>query len=272
MSKSPRTCVFCGRTGLSKEHIWSRWTHQLVPATKSGTHERGLATGIPGRTSHTLERLKPYQGSVNTISFRVVCERHCNNGWMSSLELLAKPILTPLICGESCSLTVAQQKTIARWVATKVIVAEHAQRELAATSAQQRREVMDDMVAPSTWQIWLAKHNSLQWRAGGYHRQAVTLGTVDPETGRPTPPNGSLAKNTQVVTFGLGELLIYVVQTSVPDLGRFQMTGQLYEALRQVSPSTDTIEWPGGVVLSDLHINHVTTAFDRYASQLTWID
>lgn len=271
MPKPQRRCVFCDRTGLSKEHIWSEWTYQLVPTTRFGSHERGLITALPGRRTGQVDRLKKYQGSVNTIKLRVVCERHCNNGWMSGLELLAKPILTPLIGGGSCLLTESQQQIIARWAATKVIVSEHAQRELAATSVQQRRDIMDGLVAEASWQIWIAKHNSRQWHAGGYFRQAVTLGTIDPASGYPVRPNNLLSKNTQAVTFGLGALLIYVIQTGVPDFGQFSFTGQLGDGLQQINPSLGLIEWPASVVLSDQQIEHVTTAFDRYASKLRWI-
>ena len=31
MSKPPGTCIFCGRTGVSKEHLWANWMRDHLP-------------------------------------------------------------------------------------------------------------------------------------------------------------------------------------------------------------------------------------------------
>lgn len=97
MSNNRKGCIFCSGFGLSKEHIFSRWTYALVPAAPNSTHSRGHA--VSSRTNrHLFDKVdvEDYQGNLNTIRFRVVCKT-CNNGWMSRLDNAVKPILTPLI-------------------------------------------------------------------------------------------------------------------------------------------------------------------------------
>jgi hypothetical protein len=270
MAKPQQRCVFCDRTGLSKEDIWSKWTRVLVPTLPLGSHTRGLATGFPGRT-RKLDNLKKYQGTVNSIKLRVVCERHCNNGWMSILETQAKPVLTPLIKDERCELGEAAQKILSRWIAVKVIVAEHERRDLVATSSEDRRAVMNGVVS-GKWQIWIGRHSSYQWHRGGYNRHALTMGSLNPETGILEPPDNSLVKNTQAVTLGLGALIIYAIFTRVDVLGEMKFTGQLGEGLRQIHPHRGPITWPASAILTDLQIQHITTAFDRFAAECKWIE
>jgi hypothetical protein len=189
---------------------------------------------------------------------------------MSALETQAKPILTPLIRGEKYELREEEQRVLSRWIAVKAVVSEHARRELVATTSEDRREIMKGVVSTQRWQIWVGKHASRQWHHGGYHRNAMTLGALNPATGVPEPPDNSLVKNTQAVTLGLGALIIYAIFTRVEALGELKFSGQLGEGLRQIHPHRGPIIWPAGVVLSDLQIEHITTAFDRFAAKFKW--
>ena len=110
---------------MSGEHLWSEWIHKLVPKTKKfhiqETRPQWISLNAPNLPPYRLIRR---EGDPVTKRLKVVCERHCNNGWMSRLEEEAKPCLTKLIKGEMASLNPQEQDGVAAWAAMKIIVAE----------------------------------------------------------------------------------------------------------------------------------------------------
>ena len=85
-------CAFCGPTTapMSDEDLYPAWLTRLYQRHFNfrqfgliSTDTRGVVTEGP-----TTQRIN--------IRIPVVC-RPCNNGWMSQIETLAQPVLTPLI-------------------------------------------------------------------------------------------------------------------------------------------------------------------------------
>jgi len=72
---------------------------------------------------------EPHRQPINLESFvlRRICE-NCNNGWMSKLEEVVKPILVPLMRGERQlgSLEESEKWALARWVAKTAIIDSYA--------------------------------------------------------------------------------------------------------------------------------------------------
>jgi hypothetical protein len=62
----------------------------------------------------TVNPFRQWEGAPAALTVRRVC-RACNNGWMSELETLAQPIVTPLVFGESMTLDIEQQISVATW-------------------------------------------------------------------------------------------------------------------------------------------------------------
>src|SRR5215217_1435431 len=92
------SCIFCGRTDISGEHIWAEWMHKYIPRSPQHRYVRQtLQTARANPRIRGVKRTMNRQGSVRDIKIRAVCERHCNNGWMSRFETHIKPILTPLL-------------------------------------------------------------------------------------------------------------------------------------------------------------------------------
>lgn len=106
---SPK-CLFCGTEGnLTREDAWPEWLLDLF------TLEHGR-TGTEWRFSkerYYEERiLVPHRPP--RLRRKIVC-KPCNEGWMSGLEQAAKPILAPMIVGETRELSMADQKIIGAW-------------------------------------------------------------------------------------------------------------------------------------------------------------
>src|SRR5579864_3378317 len=139
--KAQSLCVFCGRDGLSKEHVWPIWTRELIRRNADPVHVRA-AFLVDTNASPVLEESRSRQGAVNTLQVRVVCRKHCNGGWMSRLEAAAKPILTPLIIGQPTYLGQAEQAQVAAWITKTAMMLEFADHKRVSSSKAQRRFLM----------------------------------------------------------------------------------------------------------------------------------
>ena len=113
-----KRCLFCGRvlqpkrakhSGKTDEHIIAKWLMDylgirrlLITPMRVETATRRV---IDGRRHHR-----------ESLKAGAVCGR-CNIGWMSSLEIEAKPLLTRLIENphQLTELTGPERMTVARW-------------------------------------------------------------------------------------------------------------------------------------------------------------
>lgn len=100
-----RLCVFCGDSGnLTNEDAWPRWLIRHI--VKKGTQVNQRWGNQEGLTGFTSRR--------QNVMVRRVCST-CNNGWMSDLETIAKPLLLPWIDGQRTRLVYDEQHAIATW-------------------------------------------------------------------------------------------------------------------------------------------------------------
>jgi hypothetical protein len=277
MGKKPKVCIFCGATPLSKEHVWSEWTYQILPKVKGGTHVRGvIQTGKASPKIKGIRTLKTYQGQVNVIQIRAVCRSKtkgtnslgktgCNNGWMNHQDDGIKPILTPLILGQPAVLGPEQQRALASWIAMKVMVTEYSEPEDVVSTQEERSAMFNQRTVPAHWKIWIARQTGQLWRTG-YLRQSATLGTPD-ETGTPIPPGGSRAKNTQLISIGFGYLVVHVFSTRVPEMRWDYPQGTLF----RIHPFRDTLVWPPRNVMNGAQIDFLGRQYDRFLEGLHWV-
>src|SRR4051794_6482907 len=101
----PKRCIFCGEGNkpgnpMTEEHLWSDWLEQHLPKVSD---PQTRASHADFRDGQLTRKRKIQQGHPHRKRFRVVCKR-CNSGWMGDIEELAKPILLPLMRGESFDL------------------------------------------------------------------------------------------------------------------------------------------------------------------------
>jgi hypothetical protein len=101
----------------SAEHGFPRWIADEVGRVDPAPHYLGLRT--PDGTSVADHGTRaPF-----TTTVRDVCEV-CNTGWMSELESAAKPVLGPLIRGETQRLGFWRQMLAATWATKTAMVLE----------------------------------------------------------------------------------------------------------------------------------------------------
>lgn len=244
-------CIFCGGTGLSKQHVWPRW---LATVLDCGAPEHTqvitrLDNVVPGRVTIHPE-LRREQGDFFSRKIRKVCRR-CNSGWMSRLETQARPHLTAMILNHSHTLSANAQGSIAAWVAMTTVMAEFTDLPTVAIPADERRYLCAHRAPPTDgWRMWLGTYAGEQ-RTRRYHHYAASA--VDRRKLIVLP----LVPNYQYSTFVLGSLFIHVGSSNTPDL-LVDFTGRTGTLLVQLwPPREERVRWPCPSALSDQDVDFV---------------
>ncbi len=115
-----RACLFCNtpltRKNRSREHVIPRWAVSHL----GYIHERIVGSTLtypnePSVLSEDSEILNEREQSIDSLILGSVCVT-CNSGWMSGLEVAARPILESLwkgVCPKMLGRNVCD--TLARW-------------------------------------------------------------------------------------------------------------------------------------------------------------
>jgi hypothetical protein len=207
MKRPTRKCIFCGANANSKEHVWPAWLHNLLGPQQAGArHNRELYTFSP-REGHVVTGANGRQGDIRTIRIRAVCAK-CNNGWMNALEEEVRPALVPLVTAQKTVLTVNQLEVLARWLALKTIVVEHANPRTSLTPEEDRTALFERGAIPTYFNFYAA-HNVGRQRLYFLRNSHTIAATKD----GPKPPLEGTDKNVQSVTLVVGEAVFQVVAT-----------------------------------------------------------
>jgi hypothetical protein len=226
-------CAFCGEAGVTDEHIIADWIKRLLPVETKHHRFRG-AKSAEGSSNKT--GLRQLQGSAFTAKTRKVCAR-CNSGWMSELEELARPLLTPLIHGETLTLQPEDQAVLAGWIAKTVMTADTLYLESSAITECDRRTVRATFRPPDNWSIWLALHHNSDWRTGLDHIGSALHREADYERNKNVV-------STQSTTIGIGNLLIHAFSSALPGF-QFEPSAAFGACLHRIWPSPGRILlWP----------------------------
>jgi hypothetical protein len=255
----PGKCIFCTRDGLSKEHLWPEWMHDLIRLpgiTRANVSEYLVGDKTRGVTS-AIRKVR--QGHITTLKFRVVCE-DCNNTWMGGIEVAAKPILIPLIAGSGGYLNSDTQKQLATWAALKVMVAEQSKPAEAVFSDAERASFMRERIIPAGVKIWIARCFSPLWtnaflRCSGQLALSATL----PPTVLPT----SERKNVQTSALGVGELFIYTMVSKAEGIDLNDLI-KVIDYLIPIFPSScDAISLPIRYIIAENVASGIAIALHR---------
>lgn len=235
-----RLCAFCGSAGsLTKEHVLGNWLSKIGLDDSPVEFFAGPLNRIP----RPMGAGAPFQQTVKNVC------AECNNGWMGSLEEVAKRVLTPLILGQPGRIAADDQPAIAMWLQKTALVS------MLLSSADDRDQGYG--LPPLEYAALYAQRSALEplesslfWagRYGGELRLGsvwVTPLAVAVE-GLPEPdlPNG------YAMTIALGALLIHGLRfTHLP----FALDIATEDSLQPL--------WP---VAGDLELSEPTLTDDEY--------
>ncbi len=263
--KPPITnCIFCGAPGVTKEHIFPRWSHKYMSKRPSGRAQSYQGTQYPDRHDSQIVKLP---GQVRDWQLKVVCggtHLQCNSGWMNEVEKLAKPLLVPLIKGDRARVWPRDQAIIATWAVLKAMVAEFdgADRRVT-THHTQRKRMMRHKIPPQRgWGVWIGSYDRVRWVPEWASRPFLLL----PEKiAAKRPSREATYFNSNSTTQVIGKLFIHILRTPMPDVierWRFPLPdrGALF---RIWPPAQSSIIWPSRA-LTDCDADVAASAFAEF--------
>lgn len=211
------TCVFCGGTGLTKEHVWSDWLRALLPQTDDHFQEsRGAFFGDFGDLPVSQEGLLdigPFShtkvsGPLRSIKLRLVC-RGCNNGWMKKIVDEAKPIAKDLITNQARQINAEDQKRLTRWITLSMIMSGYITRKSlpVLNSFEERQKIFIHSETSPDWTICIGHYKGEEWQPLSFSTKHFI---VSGEGEKIEEPFSEPSLYTIVRTYNLGSLFIHV--------------------------------------------------------------
>jgi hypothetical protein len=199
-----RTCIFCPHKADSQEHIWSKWILDKLPETTDGTFTQRKPNG----TTRTWKTRKP------ELTVGLVCERNCNNGWMSTkLEDPMKSATEDIIVlNNKKTFNQTECATVAAWAFKTTVLANHINLHGEPFfPVEQRRAFARNLTIPKGVQVWLARRNAGHLTATYWSEQS----TKQPESPLmphlKTLPVSPYRFQMYVCVLSIGYLLLQVV-------------------------------------------------------------
>jgi hypothetical protein len=115
-----RACIFCGddSSTLSAEHVFPDWITGFYSDRVAGPLRGTIEFVHPSGESKSFRGI-PFQQRVKTVC------KHCNNGWMSTLEKSMQPYLSKMLVGQATRLRSNAQRNLAFWCAKTALVLQY---------------------------------------------------------------------------------------------------------------------------------------------------
>lgn len=244
-------CAFCGHDGpLTAEHVFPAWIRPFLedPGGGLGKHRRTtIRFGEPEDQRHE------YRGGPAELTVRSVCAG-CNNGWMSRLEVEARPFLATVLRNHGRTYYEHGMSVLATWfVKTALVSGSKFPPALPRTFYEQVRAHRQP--SQST-RVWLAATPYWQQHYLDYRQIRVHAEDSPP----PLEPNAYSA----VISMGPVAGLVVSWVERIPDMAGIE---RFAPALVQVWPTDGgTAAWPprGG------RLNHA--ALDALADSIVSAD
>jgi hypothetical protein len=210
-------------------------------------HQVGPLNRLPRQWSS-----RPFATTV-----KMVCAA-CNNGWLSQLEGVAKPIIAPLILGEGRRLPYEDQAVIAAWTCKTGLVS------LLISSDEARASGYG--VPPTEYTALYAQRDRMaplpfsQYWIGAYTGDRRTSSIwvtpfVIEVIGASSPPD---IPSGYAITLTLGKLVVQGVRFTDPAL-QAELTTTEWGFL-DIWPPTDTFPWPAAGVADDDTLDRMNEA------------
>ncbi len=182
--------------------------------------------------------LREWTADTLDMVARVVCER-CNTGWMSDLEIAAKPLLLPLLRGNLHVLDGPSQRVVAAWAVKTALAMALANTPPRPIEAIHYRSMTRARLRPppNTF-VWLAAYRGPR-HAFHAPRSLMLTGT-----------SGGSAE-AYASTFNVGRPIFHVVGHSHNERLAFTKGGAWPRMTAQIWPVMDLTPWPPPMILDD---------------------
>lgn len=203
MTVKPRFCIYCGKEGVTKEHVWGRWSRKHAP----GTHpnfphivDRYLNFDPNGEKSSRKGHLNR-PGSTRSQTMKIAC-KVCNNGWMKANVDAAIPILTRMNYGYWGKISNLETQALVRWIAQFAMSFEFADRETVMIPQAVRSHFAETTQLAGHWIIAIGNAEPTDGSDPIYHR---ALGIMEGD---------KITGPAQITAFMFGKLFCLAIYSS----------------------------------------------------------
>jgi len=252
MSQPAGKCIFCGSGGLSKEHIWASWLHELTGKTEDSHFLR--RDRLQPRTGIQLIEDRKFQGSLTSRKRRCVCREHCNGGWMSGIESRAKAAMAPAILGQSISLSSEDQRAIAAWLTLKTIIEDRSNIEESSVPDSDVAQFYRSKSPLPTWRLFVGSYEGRAWNP---NRLFYAYCFMDFPHGR---------ERYQATTWVAGRLFLHAISGTGLAHHVFAFPHFLQDVVHEIHPRPDVSETlclPRQPTITDVHAMDIADGFYR---------
>jgi hypothetical protein len=242
--KGPGSCIFCGGSRLTKEHIFSNWLKSLLPSTD--VHTQTLADPF-AKENPVTQKTRP--GTLTQWKIRKVCAI-CNSGWMSQIVNRSKPFVESLILDQPIELDRQAQTSLAAWIAIATIMAEFTDSRTAAIPPGDRKILKATEQPPATWTIFAGRYRGEKFGSGSHYRHAASgfqyAGSSQPD-------------KFQFTTYALETFLVHAFSSTNSRLAAAMREAFSPDKMIRIWPTADkVISWPASPVIEDDHIDDLS--------------
>jgi len=234
--------LFCPNPANTLEHVWPDWILKSLKAAQ------------PIR--HTIGKKPPFYVNNPEVKVRAVCKK-CNEGWMSDLETLNRPLIGALMHDLSAPIDATQQANLAKWTIKAAMLIDVMNRQRPQFyGANERILLRTDSSIPTGTTIWLGRYCRSSFHAGGTDIW---------------PNKGEISKVARccVTTVIVGHLAIQSVTIHAlrPEYDNEPITikpGRWNQLLGLAWPSAGSISWPPSLTFTDSGISSIASLMDRW--------
>jgi hypothetical protein len=154
-----KNCGFCGKPGMTKEHLWSDWMRKVILESRAAGGQKLFEAEI-----ERGGEAKRYKNPTLEQMVGMPCDR-CNSGWMSALENGIKDFMRPMIFrGERVLLSRERQVALSRWAIKTAMVYEFtsAREEGKYFSDAERLAFKERFELPENVWVWTGRYDGIR--------------------------------------------------------------------------------------------------------------
>jgi hypothetical protein len=184
-----------------------------------------------GKTIREDQKVKHNQGSIGASRIRKVC-KHCNQGWLNTMEQDCFPVVEQLIRGEKLTLSRDDQVKLSRIATSIAMVGEWLSVPHVSVTQEERESFRQTLEPPQDWYVFLGRNTSDHNTP--FH---FTDGVRSMENGVDGP------KHFAVYTMAMGAVMLHILAVETGNILRADIYARNL-GLVTICPPTDWIVFP----------------------------
>lgn len=253
-----KVCMFCGKTPVTKEHIWPNWLNSLLGPNNDKYRQistRKYPSESPEERSHSTTK-------INATS-KIACGE-CNNGWMATMEGSAKALLAPMTTRRTATVfNLEQQILISAWVTKTAMVLDSIFDGPDCFTQSERDAMRLQQVSPPHARVQMGALDSSATEMGPI-RYIRLQGHVSPAATSADRADGF------VIGIAVGPLLFCYLSSPDRSLASLTVTGRSTPSWFETLPPSRAASWPSVEPLNaESSLDLITQLLPRNSVQMS---